>query len=293
MSNSKAQMDFLFDSLISKFKLFEMEQEQEQWPQTNIGRRLRMLDDALSCPICASPFNNPFALLCGHVFCSLCIRKHLDKSYNFTTCDICPSCREAARVDQLRPVKTLAAVIEHFAGLRQPLLEMLRQTTEPPSCNSSVRNGKRNSSRVSAENSQCRPVEGSQAPLRKMPQAHFHGLPRSKVKEILERAVAGATVQIRLDGDKEQLEWRHRELVHLYNAQIGSSNPLTLDEVIRQVNKNETAKDAASLDARRQKGNLDALKQGIVGSSDDCRSFIFLFHCFNRNRKIKVTCSSP
>ena len=42
-----------------------------------------------------------------------------------------------------------------------------------------------------------------------------------------------------LEGEKDQIEKRYREIVHLYNAQIGSYHPMTMDQVVQSVHKNE------------------------------------------------------
>lgn len=41
----------------------------------------------------------------------------------------------------------------------------------------------------------------------------------------------------------ETLERRYRDFVHLNNAQLGNSNPLTLDQMVTEITKRENAKD--------------------------------------------------
>ena len=140
----------------------------------SLDRKMAALESCLGCPICGELMNNPFTLNCGHGYCSLCIRRHLDKTLNFTTSDICPTCREKAFTEHLRPSQTLAVAIENFIVVKKESLgrseidtsnngHLLRQTDENEECND------------------ARMIEG-QTSLRKMAHAHFHGLPKDKAK---------------------------------------------------------------------------------------------------------------
>jgi len=78
--------------------------------------------------------------------------------------------------------------------------------------------------------------------IRKLAHAHFHGLSREKARNILDRACMHAAkgVRLRTDGDKDALERRFREFVHLNNAQLNALQPLGFEEVIAEVNRRET-----------------------------------------------------
>ena len=79
-------------------------------PSNLLGTNLAKFEECLLCSICRSHFDNPHMLLCGHSFCSLCIRNHLDPKKNTSASkDKCPSCR-AGGVDvvHIKPNRSLA-----------------------------------------------------------------------------------------------------------------------------------------------------------------------------------------
>ena len=50
----------------------------EQW-STGGWKELETLEEALHCPICGELFDTPVSVSeCGHVFCSVCLRRHLE-----------------------------------------------------------------------------------------------------------------------------------------------------------------------------------------------------------------------
>lgn len=61
---------------------------------------LRTLDAAVRCPICSEYFAGPVSLLCGHCFCSLCIRNAIATPASKAQC---PTCRTHVSESQLRP----------------------------------------------------------------------------------------------------------------------------------------------------------------------------------------------
>lgn len=101
------------------------------WPlEVPLGKQLDKLQDDLLCPICQSLYVNPHMLKCGHSFCSLCIRKHCDATYNRTNHEVCPCCREKADLIDLRKNVSLASVIDKYRDFSQDLLTLL--TNKPP-----------------------------------------------------------------------------------------------------------------------------------------------------------------
>eukprot|EP01034_Spumella_vulgaris_P030935 gene30935-38234_t len=61
-----------------------------------------------------------------------------------------------------------------------------------------------------------------------------------------------------MDGDKDVLERRLREVIHLNNAQLNALQPLTFDQVIKHVNDRETAKES---EARKSAGTISKLEK--------------------------------
>ena len=66
------------------------------------------------------------------------------------------------------------------------------------------------------------------------------------------------------------MDRRFRELVHLNNAQVDSNQPLTFEEVIREVNARETAREMEARKSQSTIAKLEKLKKGeeVHGLSD-------------------------
>jgi hypothetical protein len=104
------------------------------WPTNNEnGRQLRLLEESLLCPICSEYFENPHSINCGHSFCSMCIRKHLDRNFNVITFNQCPMCREKADTSQLRPNRSLGQILDRFKASREGLLGLVRSSNSSSS----------------------------------------------------------------------------------------------------------------------------------------------------------------
>lgn len=222
------------------------------WPEdTPLGRKLASLEENLLCPICSGLFNNPHVLRCGHSYCSICIRKHFDSHLNRTSSDTCPSCREKADSFDLKKNGQLSNIVRAFRTLRPNLMDLMKDA------NVAVE-------RESADLHNINQVTGGVAIARKLPFYSFHGLKKDKVKSTLVQLTAESKAQIRLDGDKEALEKRVSAFLHLHNAQIGSDAPLTLDQVVKLVNYQETQMEKESSKGIRSAAKLEKVKNGEV-----------------------------
>ena len=146
------------------------------WPKTTVGSKLSLLEQSLSCPICSEFFVNPHSLTCGHSFCSICIRKHLDKNFNSThTSNECPSCKEKSYAHDLKPNRLLATITSHFSSCRDELL-----TIVSPSNNSSIVAPKERKPESSSKS-----IPSTDIITKSLPQRVFHHLPLKKVKQEL------------------------------------------------------------------------------------------------------------
>jgi hypothetical protein len=67
-----------------------------------------------------------------------------------------------------------------------------------------------------------------------------------------------------LDGTQDELEHRYRELVHLNNAQIGSLQPLSFSECIKEINRREVAKAVELKKHSRSEQKIEQLRNGQV-----------------------------
>jgi hypothetical protein len=230
-----------------------------QWAKHQLGRQLCALESALRCAICSDFLRNPHSLLCGHSFCSECIRRHLDHSCNATTSGICPTCRDAAAPSQLRVSRDLMEVIQIFQTLRSELLFVVNKSgRENPFIDPAV-----------VEPSVSTPSESSSVKrdlteVRRLPPRLFHIETKEKVRKALEKLTENCSVKIRLDGDKETLVKRYTEFVHLNNAQLSAKAPLSLNEIVNELHRREKALEINNSVFKRAHSVVEKIKLGQV-----------------------------
>jgi hypothetical protein len=231
-------------------------QEEDEWPEGNaLGKKFSLLEEQLRCPICDEFYGNPHMLNCGHTYCSICIRKHCDPLVNKTTSGTCPICKEKAEVFDLKPNTVLASVVAQFIMVRPDALRLITNGTLLVNTNEDVQiieGDKRAASGVVIN--------------KRIPLLSFHGQKKDKVKEMLLKVCALSKVKLRCDGDKEVMEKRLREFVHLHNAQIGSLSPLSLEQVIRKVTEDETTLEKEAYKTARNSQKLERIKNGQVSN---------------------------
>lgn len=263
-------------------------EDDDDWPtELPLGKELDKLQEHLNCPICKELFNNPQILRCGHSFCSLCIRKHLDRTINIgkNTFNQCPNCAESAEVVDLRPNRSVAVVVQLFEKSRPALLALLKQSiskadNEEEVIDTAVGHKGRGRKRANpasnntAEVNNCVEVLNIDFPngapiTKRMPLHSFHKMQLSQIKKLVEKATSCSKVRLRLDGNKDALEWRFREFVHLHNAQVDAINPKTMDWVINKINKMESSKDIAAMQEKMTSYSLQKLKDGEVSIQID------------------------
>lgn len=216
-----------------------------------LSSKLSALQEHLLCPICNAFFNNPLILKCGHSFCSLCIRKHCDATINRTTHDQCPACREKIDLFDARCEKSLASIVSAFKNMREDLHAVVN-------AGDSVNN----SSLSNSTNSQKQTLKTSKNPITtRLSHYNLHGANREKVKKILEDLTKESRVKLRLDGDKETLEKRLRELIHLVNSQVDSISPLGMEDIVKMLNDSINGKEREDLKGKRSYKDIEQLKE--------------------------------
>jgi len=229
------------------------------WPEDiPIGRKLASLEENLLCPICSGLFNNPHVLRCGHSYCSICIRKHFDANLNRTSSDTCPSCREKADSFDLKKNSQLSSIVRAFRALRPDMLSLIKDAQLVVEQKSNAKSQTKSGTLVGC--SVGVPI------TRRLPHYNFHGVKKDKVKSTLVQLTSESKVQVRLDGDKDVLERRVRAFVHLSNSQVGSDTPLGLDQVVRQLNLEETQMEKESTKSLRSAGKIELVRNGVVSA---------------------------
>lgn len=78
---------------------------------------LSVLDDRCRCSVCKDYLQGPMMTLCGHTFCSLCIRRALNADGR------CPSCRSLEEESKLRKNLMIEEIVEAFLPFRDSLMK--------------------------------------------------------------------------------------------------------------------------------------------------------------------------
>ena len=234
------------------------EDDDDDWPeQTDIGRKFSQLEQHLRCPICDEFLNNPQILLCGHTYCSICIRKHFDPQLNKTSSGTCPSCREKAEPFDLRRNSTICSIVQAYQSLR-PMAHALVS-------NNSLHRTNDPEIEIINESRGASGKSGGGIPIvKRMPHFSFHGMKKDKVKSTLQQVSGESRIKLRLDGEKDMMEKRLREFVHLHNAQIGSPSPLSLEQVVRAINEQEAKLEKETNRTSRSQYKIERIRNGEV-----------------------------
>lgn len=90
------------------------------WDSTELPA-ISSLDSMLRCHICKDYLKAPVLTSCGHMFCSMCIRKALDVNSR------CPLCQEEIFEGSLRKVLLLDGIIHWFKKQRSILFDKLKK----------------------------------------------------------------------------------------------------------------------------------------------------------------------
>ncbi|KAI9294370.1 hypothetical protein K502DRAFT_324863, partial [Neoconidiobolus thromboides FSU 785] len=104
------------DKYLTNNKIASIEKERD-WPSEYFY--LKELEDHLYCPICKEIYNGPTTLLCGHTFCSLCIRVSFS---NQQVKKFCPQCTTPSNENDLRRVVQLDAIALKLKSLKNKLI---------------------------------------------------------------------------------------------------------------------------------------------------------------------------
>ncbi|KAJ6582840.1 hypothetical protein B0H10DRAFT_2097984 [Mycena sp. CBHHK59/15] len=84
---------------------------------------LQALDSAVRCAICSEYFDGPVSLLCGHCFCSICIRELMSVMGSKSQC---PVCRQNANEAHLRPNPAVEEVVAAWKVARPFVLRFAK-----------------------------------------------------------------------------------------------------------------------------------------------------------------------
>lgn len=247
--------------------LDELLDDDLDWPTEHpTGRRMEVLQEGLLCPICQDFFCNPQMLKCGHTYCSLCIQRHCDSTLNRTNAGFCPSCREKSDPFDLRKNVLIATLVDNYKAVRKDIFDLLQNSINHKSAPSSeTATSSRSSGRVTSKQQSSGQQQRGHPISTRIAHFHLHGVPKEKVKKAIEDVTKHSHVKLRTDGDKDVLERRLRELVHLINAQVDAENALTLDETVAFINQQEKSKEMESRKTKiaQMQGQVSLNKQFV------------------------------
>jgi hypothetical protein len=93
--------------------------------------------------------------------------------------------------------------------------------------------------------------------------------------------VQSAAVSFLLEGDRDDLEKRYRDIVHLSNAQVGSLSPLSFEQVVVEVKNNEVALKLLQRSTREIDMEKKRMLEGL-GSATSNKQFLDLVRAARR-----------
>ena len=199
---------------------------------------------------------------------------HLTRINSTVSAGKCPICNEICAPHDLRIERTLADVISTYSSVRKTLLDLVEGTSDvynndiPIKKSSMPINAKANYiDLVDDDDEKKHPIV-----LTKISFMQTKNLNVKAMKECLLNLVTKimkANYKINVDGDKEALERRYRELIHLHNAQIGSDAPLTVNQIVSEINKREKARSEELFKSKSSLKKIETLKNGNIGEFKD------------------------
>lgn len=215
------------------------DEECVEWPAGGnrpCAANLKQIDNMLQCPICNDIYNGDdtacmMLTQCGHNFCSQCIRRHFEDKRD------CPECREAIKgnIDKaLINNRTIDLLGVQFSQCRKQLCELV--TNAEPLVKRDNEDNKSEMGSPSASTVSSKFVH-------RLGKAKKHASVVYNLKSIKNLRSMCKEAGLSSKGGKEILEWRHREYVRLYNANLDAIHPKELTEIAEQVKDIETERE--------------------------------------------------
>lgn len=239
--------------------------DDDEWPKTKVGKSLSQFEESLRCKLCRDYFDNPQILPCGHTFCAICLTKRFDRKLNANATESCPQCRGNVDTAKMKLNHELAHIVDSFKNIRNDLRSYFLTasicTCDVRSCE--PRRSSRERSSGESENVISRTIITKKIPLRS-----FHGEPFKKVRDALINVSSNRSgIVLTTTGDHATLEKRYRNFIHLHNSQVDKPSPLSLEEVVMQINDEERMAATEARNEAKSLETLNSLKNGNVSPS--------------------------
>jgi hypothetical protein len=162
-------------------------------------------------------------------------------------------------------------LVGHFRASRQGLLDLVRGAGRGETSASE----EREASAPAPPPPPKKVVKGT-FNLKKLAQPHFYKQSRETVKSALERLTEGAGSHLRTDGDKDALERRYKDFVHINNAQLDAPEPLSVEQIVAEVHRRENARLTEAKRATKTSAVVEAMRSGQVRRLPMCACRVFL-----------------
>jgi hypothetical protein len=174
---------------------------------------------------------------------------------NKTTSDQCPMCREKGEVAHMKANRSFADVVVAFKRVREDLMAYLKSSGNSFSPGDAFTTSSRTTKRPRADEAQI---------TKRVAHMSMYGQSKKYVREAIERLCLPSRVKPVLEGEHEDFERYYKELVHMINAQLGSAEPKSLDEVVGEVNRKEKARRVEAAKGAKSKAVVEKMKNGEV-----------------------------
>lgn len=246
------------------------------WMETKVPE-LSDLDSALRCQICKELLNAPVLTTCGHVFCSVCIRRNLTVSQN------CPLCHEETYESGLRKILLLDGVVTWFEQHRAQLQAALKVDTVDDSQSEGEGEG-------DGDGGAACPVCGKRMPLQELQGRHIDkclaapvtsssipstssspspsmqvqtGVCKPRLPN-LDTSMSTAklrekmsTLRLPTNGTRSQLERRMKEYINLHNANLDSIRPVSEFTLLSRLRQWESVVGSSVSDGNRKRQKVE------------------------------------
>jgi len=207
---------------------------------------------------------------------------HLTRINSNASAGKCPICQDVCTPHDLRIERTLAEVISTYGSIRKTLLELVEGNSSDSLDDITI---KRSTSNLKSNYIDLVDSDVKKPPpviVSKLSFMQTKNLNLKAMKECLLNVVTKtmkASTKINAEGDKDALERRYRELIHLHNAQIGSDTPLTVNQIVSEINKREKARSDEFFKSKSSLKKIETLKNGNIGIyKDDWNRLIKKIH---------------
>lgn len=192
-----------------------------EWPPE--FSRAAQLEQQFRCPLCHGFVTAAVTLKCMHLFCSLCIRQCLDKE------DRCPVCRRAATHGDVARDLRFQLCADVFAAARPSLLGAAVRFAPEARAAGGAASGA--AAKAGAHQSDLAAAAAAAASIERRRIV----APVYKMKKDADLRKDLGAWGLPTTGAREEIEFRHRQYIHAFNAEQDAPHPRPAAAIAAQV----------------------------------------------------------